>query len=180
MCYELVRTEAEEVELMNQNIDFHIERLRHKRDHPYDTDSDDDNNDEHDEEDDERRSSINSDINDLKEDKFRCKYSMKFNVLNSTSDSVLIPFDHPPSGIIVEVLDLVSSGWTTPYAYPDTEAQALKKMRGLRQRTAQYLRREVAALCIQRAWREGRSNPEYALCKKRLRDEFENDAVVLK
>ena len=59
--------------------------------------------------------------------------------------------------------------------YESDNTQALATMRRLDAGYAQHIRREVAALRIQRHWKKARMVPAFSLCRKRLRDEFESD-----
>ena len=99
-------------------------------------------------------------------------------------------YDMDPCGIDhrhrFHVMDIDFRGWSYicrvnsyengEWIYHGTDnTQAQTSMRRLDAGYAQHIRREVAALRIQRQWKKARMVPAFHLCRKRLRDEFESD-----
>jgi hypothetical protein len=101
------------------------------------------------------------------------KYVLKFENMRT---GVIHELDPCGSDTHIEVTDLFSSGWSGMQGeFRNVIQRGERSMNALLSGYAQCMRQEVAALLIQKQWRESQVNPMYSLCRKRLIKEFESD-----
>ena len=176
----------EKYELQKAEVIFQVQQAKDEmallKDFDADLDSDDDvDRDELFEESLEARMELKEDIKSLKEGLRSRKYDLKFKSLDGTERVHTInphgPFFNSPS-LKFDVLELTSSSWmlfdgAASPSTPSLNSKWEEKMDKLRRLGAQFVIQQSAACRIQRAWKRSRSNPEYTLCKKRLREEYD-------
>ena len=74
-------------------------------------------------------------------------------------------------GVHIAVMDVTSFGWGVRRDVD--EGRAVKSMDSIRRGWELGVVAGVAARVIQRAWRRARADPAHPICRKRLREEFE-------
>ena len=115
--------------------------------------------------------------------------TLRFKCVSTGKEYILDPCGH--EDVIFQVTSEYSVGWThCKYLYHYTgggrqtnhtdNRKARKKMDHLEALNVQLVREQVAAMRIQRHWRKARASPQYYLCRKRLREEFEKDENLKK
>lgn len=78
--------------------------------------------------------------------------------------------------IATALYDYINGGG---YIHSDNEIGKVR-LNHLEALNVHFVREYVAAMRIQRHWRKARASPQYYLCRKRLREEFEKDENLKK